>query len=195
MPATIVCPLQSGVGSVLGVRVDSASASSIDVPVLFFQRSPSIAAFDEEQDSVPDHWHRGVAPGGAGPRKGPAPRDPHSPQSLRVPESWRGPAFAKPVGEFSKLPGASRRSNPFFRGTENGNDGPTRAPEHKARVANAWPNAHAERRHGAELAERTLARPMRSDDETRPANVSVEPRHSPPRRARPDQIKIAMTPN
>ena len=71
-----------------------------------------------------------------GPSQGPA--RPGTPTPLNAYGSRNlgvRPAFARPVGESRKLPGASRRSNPSFRRDgKRENGGPARAPEFKARV-------------------------------------------------------------
>src|SRR5262245_29310907 len=54
--------------------VDSVSVGAIDVPVLFFQRSPSIAAFEERTEcgarQLASRWSAGRR---RAPRKGPRP--------------------------------------------------------------------------------------------------------------------------
>jgi hypothetical protein len=47
--------------------VDFHPAGPIDVPVLFYRRLPSIAAFEERAGCGARQWHRVGAPGGAGP--------------------------------------------------------------------------------------------------------------------------------
>ena len=70
-----------------------------------------------------------------GPSQGPA--RPGTPTPLKAYGSRNlgvRPAFARPVGELRKLPGASRRSNPLFEGRKKRDYGPARAPEFKARA-------------------------------------------------------------
>jgi hypothetical protein len=91
------------------------------VPVSSFDESRRSRRSKREQDAVPDNRHRVGAPGGAGPlARAPRPGTLHPPQERTwVPESWRGPAFAKPGGELRTLPGASRRFNPPLEGRKN----------------------------------------------------------------------------
>src|SRR5262245_35678530 len=80
---------------------------------------PSIAASEEGAEcgarQPASRWSAGRR---RAPRKGPTPRDPHPPQSLWVPESWRGPAFATPVGASQKLLAPLGAPTPLFEGKE-----------------------------------------------------------------------------
>jgi hypothetical protein len=73
-----------------------------------------------EQGAVPDNWHRVGAPGGAGPFAGArAPRDPHPPQSLWVPESWRATGARNAGRGASQTPRRLSALQPLFsRGRE-----------------------------------------------------------------------------
>ena len=98
--------------------VDFVSAGPINVLVLFFRRSPSIAVSGERAEcdarQLASRWSAGRRRAPQGPRA-PGPPPPSKPMG---PGTWRGPAFAKPVRELRKAPGASRRSNPSFEGKE-----------------------------------------------------------------------------
>jgi hypothetical protein len=98
-------------------RVDSVSAGPISVLVLFFLRSPSIAAFEAGAGcgarQLASRWSAGRR---WALRRGLAPRDPHPPRSAFGSRNLGADRpIARPVkGSDRKLPGASRRSNPSF---------------------------------------------------------------------------------
>src|SRR5215204_3607917 len=74
----------------------------------------------KERNALPDNWHRVGAPGGAGPlATASRPGAPH----LRVPEFCRVTGLRKAGQGASQAPGASRRSNPLSRETENPREG------------------------------------------------------------------------
>ncbi len=95
----------------------------------------------ESRDAVPDNWHRVGAPGGAGPlARARTPRDPHPLEAYGSRNLGVRPAFARPVGESRKLPGASRRSNPLFkRDGKRDTAGRPGRPNSKPGFAESWP--------------------------------------------------------
>ena len=88
---------------------------------------------------MPDNWHRVGAPGGAGPlarapRPGtPTPSKPMGPGIL----AWTG--LRKAGREHRKAPGASRRSNPSFRG-----EGKAMSPRRAGRKRRVGPGARTQ---------------------------------------------------
>ena len=156
---------------------------------------------NREQDAVPDNWHRVGAPGGAGPlarARAPGPPPPSKPM---------GPGILARIGRsqgrsgsLRKAPGASRRSNPSFRGegkacpSEAGTEtaGRPERPNSKPRVAECCPDeqsrrceAKAGRVSGKVEAAERFVRQL--------AKVGVEGSNPFPRQARP--IRLGVMPS
>jgi hypothetical protein len=120
--------------------VDFDCAGHITVPVLFFQWMPSIAAFEERARCGARQWHRGGAPGGAGPYViGPA-RPKAATLGNRGPArgARRTPALGSPTGGDPPVapPGAPF---PFWGNGKRGTAGRPGRPNSKPRDALRWP--------------------------------------------------------
>src|SRR3989337_4585995 len=83
----------------------------------------------QEQNAVPDNWHRVGAPGGAGPLARARAPGPSTPLGAHL-----GPGILARIGrsqgrsgELRNLPGASRRSNPLLGKRKKGNGAPEAA--------------------------------------------------------------------